>query len=250
MVDSIRYANQTIPWMGNSKGKTSGSTLCCGPKLISDITQHTWIYSSKLSILFYSSSGSTKLSIAWSCTVGSVYYRQRGEGKSAKPNGYILARTGTQCWHWPQTTERQPPSRWWDPILRYPSANRKQLYSSLSCVSLGNPGAPGKSGDSILTPGYTTYLIYSQWHTLDGPFSTSHVGGIRETKAEGGQKEIQTAMPPSASQGEKIFYTCKRHKVLDNHRSDARCPGLIKMGKVLIISTGLWCGLYFNVHAA
>lgn len=76
------------------------------------------------------------------------------------------------------------------------------------------------------------------------------MGGIRETKAEGGQKEIQTAMPPSASQGEKIFYTCKRHKVLDNHRSDARCPGLIKMGKVLIISTGLWCGLYFNVHAA
>ena len=78
-----------------------------------------------------------------------------------------------------------------------------------------------------------------------------HVGNIRETKAEGGQEEIRTAMPPAASQGEKIFYTCKRNKVLlDNHRSDARCPGLIKMGKVLIISIGLWRGLYFNVHAA
>ena len=159
-------------WRYQDTHKTSGSTLCCGPKLISDITQHTWIYSSMLSVLFYSFSGSTNLSIAWSCTVGSAYYRQWGEGKSAKPNGYILARTGTQCWHWRQRTEQQPPSRWWDPILRYPSVNTKQLYSLLFCASLSNLGSPGKSGDRILTPGYTT----SSDRHLPDLFPMAHVG--------------------------------------------------------------------------
>ena len=66
----------------------------------------------------------------------------------------------------------------------------------------------GDQGDRILTLDKLhlqpiIHLINSQRHTLDGQFATSCLGNIRETKAEGEEEEMRTAMPPSASQGEK-----------------------------------------------
>lgn len=97
-----------------------------------------------------------------------------------------------------------------------------------------------------------TYLINSQWHTLDGLFATSCLGNIRETKAEGEEEEMRTAMPPSASQGEKKGFLTRGRGIIffSTSRSDATCPGVIKEDKAQIISTRLWHGLCFNMRTA